>query len=48
MLNSVLDARRLGYEVVLLRAVRALNAQAGDGERAVARMRAAGALVCED
>jgi len=29
VLNSVLDARRLGYEVVLLRALRALNAQAG-------------------
>ncbi len=49
VLNSVLDARKLGYEVVLLlRAVRAVDAQAGDGERAVARMRAAGALVCED
>ncbi len=41
---TVLDARKLGYEVCLLTdAIRAVDLQAGDGERAIARMVAAGA-----
>lgn len=48
VLHSVLDARRLGYEVVLLReAVRAVDVKPGDGERAVAAMLAAGAVTLE-
>ena len=44
--NSVLDARRLGYEVeVEAAAIRAVDVQPGDGERAIAEMRAAGAVV---
>lgn len=44
VLNTVLDARRLGYAVVLLSdAVRAVDVAPGDGERAVAAMLAAGA-----
>jgi nicotinamidase/pyrazinamidase len=39
VLKTVLDARRLGFEVFLLRdAIRAVNAQAGDGERAEGKM----------
>ncbi|HHH36285.1 MAG TPA: bifunctional nicotinamidase/pyrazinamidase [Gammaproteobacteria bacterium] len=41
---TVLDARELGYDVYLLAdAVRAVNVEAGDGERAMARMSSAGA-----
>jgi nicotinamidase/pyrazinamidase len=41
---SVLDARELGFEVTVLEdAVRAVNVQPGDGERALAAMREAGA-----
>ncbi|MDP3511839.1 MAG: isochorismatase family protein [Sulfuritalea sp.] len=48
VLQSVLDARRLGYEVVLLRdAMRAVDLRAGDGERAIATMVAAGAVMAE-
>jgi nicotinamidase/pyrazinamidase len=44
--NSVLDALREGLEVVLVEdATRAVNVQPGDGERAVAEMRDAGATV---
>lgn len=40
---TALDARRLGYEVtVLLGATRFVNLTAGDGERALEQMRAAG------
>lgn len=43
--QTVLDARRLGYEVFLLEdAIRAVNVTPGDGERALAEMRAAGAV----
>jgi nicotinamidase/pyrazinamidase len=43
---TVLDARREGFEVVVLRdAVRAVEVQAGDGDRALEEMRAAGAEV---
>lgn len=43
---SVLDARKLGFEVTVLEdAVRAVNLQPGDGERALAEMREAGAQV---
>ena len=41
---SVLDARELGFEVSVLEdAVRAVNVQPGDGDRALAAMRDAGA-----
>jgi len=43
--QTVLDARRLGYEVLLLEdAIRAVNVKPGDGERAMDEMRAAGAV----
>ncbi|NWG31529.1 MAG: isochorismatase family protein, partial [Rhodocyclaceae bacterium] len=42
--NTVLDALRLGYAVQLLTdAIRAVDVQPGDGERALAEMAAAGA-----
>lgn len=42
--NTVLDARRLGYEVIVLaQAIRAVDVEPGDGERALAEMQAAGA-----
>lgn len=45
VLNTVKDALRLGFETVLLEdAVRAVDLQPGDGDKAVAEMRAAGAL----
>jgi nicotinamidase/pyrazinamidase len=44
--NSVLDARRLGFEVAVdADAIRAVDVQPGDGERAIEAMRAAGATV---
>ena len=44
--HSVLDARRLGYEVdVVADAIRAVDREPGDGERAIEAMRAAGANV---
>ena len=44
--NTVLDARRQGFRVrALTDAMRAVNLQPGDGERALAEMRAAGAEV---
>ncbi len=44
VLNTVKDARALGYDVVLLTdAVRAVEVQPGDGERALAEMRGLGA-----
>jgi len=43
---TVLDARREGFEVVLLRdAVRAVDVTPGDGDRALAAMQAEGAVV---
>ena len=49
VLNSVLDARRLGYDVVLLTpAMRAVNIRPDDGDRAMAQMQAAGAVTLED
>lgn len=45
VLNTVQDALRLGYRVVLLiDCVRAVDVQAGDGARATAAMLAAGAV----
>jgi nicotinamidase/pyrazinamidase len=42
--HSVLDARRLGLEVTVVEdAIRAVNVEPGDGERALETMRAAGA-----
>lgn len=44
VLQTVLDARRLGFDAVVLGdAVRAVDAAPGDGERALQRMRGAGA-----
>lgn len=44
VLNTVKDARALGYDVVLLTdAVRAVEVQPGDGEKALAEMRGLGA-----
>jgi nicotinamidase/pyrazinamidase len=46
VVETAMDALRLGYETVLLSdAIRAVDLQPGDGDRAVERMRAAGALV---
>lgn len=45
VVNTVLDALRLGYRVVLLLdCIRAVDVAAGDGERAIAAMLAAGAV----
>ena len=44
--NSVLDARELGFEVAVdPAAIRAVDVNEGDGERAIEAMRAAGATV---
>lgn len=46
VLNTVLDAHVAGYAVMLLTdAIRAAEVNAGDGERAIARMRASGAML---
>ena len=48
VLESVLDALRLGYEVVLLcTTIRAVDVRPGDGQRAIAAMVAAGAVAVE-
>jgi nicotinamidase/pyrazinamidase len=45
VLNTVLDARKAGFEVLLLAdAIRAVNVKPGDGERAERQMLAAGAV----
>jgi nicotinamidase/pyrazinamidase len=45
VLNTVRDALKLGYATLLLEdAVRAVDVQAGDGERAIAEMRGLGAI----
>jgi nicotinamidase/pyrazinamidase len=47
-METVLDARRLGFDVVVLTdAIAAADARAGDGARALARMQAAGAAMAE-
>lgn len=49
VLNTVLDARRLGYEVILLEdAIRAVEVHAGDGARAIASMIEAGAKTLKE
>jgi nicotinamidase/pyrazinamidase len=46
VVETVLDARRLGFSTgVLSEAIRAVDLHAGDGERALERMREAGAVV---
>jgi nicotinamidase/pyrazinamidase len=46
VLQTVLDARKAGLNVVVLEdAVRAVNVEPGDGDRALAQMREAGAVV---
>lgn len=46
VVETTLDARRLGYEVtVLAEGIRAVDLQPGDGERAIERMRQAGAEI---
>lgn len=48
VLHTVMDARRAGYEVVLLtNAVRAVDVRNGDGAAAVGRMRNAGAVMMD-
>jgi len=48
VLNTVMDALKLGYQVLLLTdAVRAVNINPGDGERAIAEMQAAGAMLID-
>ncbi len=48
VLQSVLDARRLGYAVLLLpEAMRAVDLKPGDGECAIAAMNSAGAVAAE-
>lgn len=48
VLNTVLDARRLGYTVLLLGdGIRAVDLHPGDGTRAIAAMREAGAVLLE-
>lgn len=48
VLNTVIDARENGFEVVILpEAMRAVDVAAGDGERAIARMAGLGARVVE-
>ena len=45
VLNTVLDARKEGFEVLLLAdAIRAVDVKPGDGERAEREMRSAGAV----
>ena len=49
VLNTVLDALRLGYDAVLLTsAIRAVNVRPGDGARAIATMLEAGATIQEE
>ena len=44
--DTALDAARLGFETtVLARAIRAVNLEPGDGERALEAMRLAGARI---
>jgi nicotinamidase/pyrazinamidase len=46
VVGTTLDARRLGYEVtVLAEGIRAVDRSPGDGERAIERMREAGARI---
>jgi nicotinamidase/pyrazinamidase len=46
VVETVVDGRRLGYPVeVPTRAIRAVDLQPGDGDRAIERMREAGATV---
>jgi nicotinamidase/pyrazinamidase len=46
VVETVIDARRLGYPVeVLTDAIRAVDLQPGDGDRAIERMREAGATL---
>jgi nicotinamidase/pyrazinamidase len=46
VLNTVLDARELGFEAIIVaEAMRAVDVAPGDGERAIARMAALGARV---
>jgi len=45
VLNTVLDARKVGFEVLLLAdAIRAVDVKPGDGDRAEREMRSAGAV----
>ncbi len=48
VLQTVMDARSLGFDVVVLRdAIAAVDAYPGDGERAIDQMRGAGALLTD-
>jgi nicotinamidase/pyrazinamidase len=49
VLNTVLEGLRLGYQVIVLtRAVRAVDLQSGDGQRALTAMAARGAVLRDD
>jgi nicotinamidase/pyrazinamidase len=46
VVETVMDARRLGYDVeVLVEAIRAVNLEPNDGDAAIERMRASGATI---
>jgi nicotinamidase/pyrazinamidase len=46
VVETVMDARRLGYDVeVLTEAIRAVNLEPNDGDAAIERMRASGATI---
>ena len=46
VVETALDARRLGFSVIVLSdGIRAVDLQSGDGDRAIARMREAGAKI---
>ncbi|WP_426113415.1 isochorismatase family protein [Massilia sp. PWRC2] len=49
VLHTVLDALAASFEVgLLVDAIRAVDVQAGDGARAIARMQAGGAVMCRE
>lgn len=49
VLNTAIDARGLGHEVVVLEhAIRPIELQPGDGDRAITKIRAAGATTLQD
>jgi nicotinamidase/pyrazinamidase len=46
VVETVLDARRLGFAAeVVADAIRAVDLEPGDGDRAIGRMREAGAVI---
>jgi nicotinamidase/pyrazinamidase len=48
VVETAIDALRLGYATILLRdGIRAVDLEPGDGDRAIERMRVAGAAIVE-